>query len=59
MHILVWTGQHYSYEMSKVFFEELRLPEPYIYLDTPTNGELLDRLLYMVIKLKGNNKKHA
>ncbi len=29
---LVHTGQHYEYEMSKVFFEDLELPEPDIYL---------------------------
>ena len=26
--VLVHTGQHYSYEMDRVFFEELELPEP-------------------------------
>jgi len=29
----VWSGQHYDYEMSKVFFEQLRLPEPAVDLD--------------------------
>ena len=31
-HLLIHTGQHYDYEMSKVFFEDLELPEPDIYL---------------------------
>ena len=31
-HLLVHTGQHYDYEMSRVFFDDLGLPEPNIYL---------------------------
>jgi len=30
--VLVHSGQHYDYEMSKVFFEELELPEPSSFL---------------------------
>jgi UDP-N-acetylglucosamine 2-epimerase (non-hydrolysing) len=26
--VLVWSGQHYDYELSQVFFEQLSLPEP-------------------------------
>ena len=27
-YVFVWSGQHYDYEMSKVFIEELKIPEP-------------------------------
>ncbi len=32
-YVLVWSGQHYDYEMSKVFFEQLGVPEPDMTLD--------------------------
>ena len=31
-HILVHTGQHYDYQMSRVFFDELGIPEPSYHL---------------------------
>lgn len=52
--VLVHTGQHYDYEMSKVFFEVFDLPEPHHYMGIKNlnsaqfSGEVilgLDRLL--------------
>lgn len=31
--VFVWSGQHYDYELSRVFFEQLQLPEPDVDLD--------------------------
>jgi UDP-N-acetylglucosamine 2-epimerase (non-hydrolysing) len=30
---ILYTGQHYSYEMDKIFFEELKLPQAKYNLD--------------------------
>jgi len=32
-YVFVWSGQHYDYELSRVFFEQLNLPEPDLDLD--------------------------
>jgi UDP-N-acetylglucosamine 2-epimerase (non-hydrolysing) len=32
-YIFIWSGQHFDYEMSRIFFEQLRLPEPDEYLN--------------------------
>ena len=32
-YVFVWSGQHYDYELSRVFFEQLGLPEPDLDLD--------------------------
>jgi len=46
-YLLVHTGQHYDYEMSKVFFEDLELPEPDIYLgvSSGTHAEQTGRVM--------------
>ncbi|MFC2017475.1 non-hydrolyzing UDP-N-acetylglucosamine 2-epimerase [Chloroflexota bacterium] len=46
-HILVRTGQHYDYEMSKIFFEDLELPQPHIYLGigSGTQAEQTGRIM--------------
>ena len=45
--IILHTGQHYDYEMSKVFFEDLDLPEPHYFLGagSGTHGEQTGRIM--------------
>ena len=54
---LIHTGQHYNYEMNKIFFEELGIPEPNYYLGVGSGlhgyqtGEML-RKLEEVLKIE-------
>jgi UDP-N-acetylglucosamine 2-epimerase (non-hydrolysing) len=51
--LLVHTGQHYDDNMSKLFFEELRLPEPDVYLGvgSGTHAEQTARIMLGMEKL--------
>ncbi len=46
-HMIVHTGQHYDQNMSKVFFEDLELPEPDVYLGvgSGTHAEQTARIM--------------
>ena len=46
--IFVWSGQHYDYELSKVFFKELGLPEPAINLDIRSGSHSVQTAKAMV-----------
>jgi len=50
---LLHTGQHYDYEMSAVFFQELGLPEPDIHLEvgSGSHGEQTARVLVAIEKV--------
>ncbi|AKB50196.1 UDP-N-acetylglucosamine 2-epimerase [Methanosarcina barkeri str. Wiesmoor] len=56
--ILIHTGQHYDYQMNKLFFEELNIPEPEYHLDIGSGshgyqtGEMLKKIEEVLIKEK-------
>lgn len=59
-YFLIHTGQHYSYEMDKIFFEELKLPQPKYYLDVGSGnhgaqtGKMLTKIEDVLSKEKPN-----
>ncbi len=46
--LLVHTGQHYDYEMSGVFFEDLNIPEPYIHLGVGSGSHAVQTAKIMI-----------
>ena len=54
--VLIHTGQHYDYQMSKVFFDELNIPEPDYFLGVGSGshgfqiGEMLKKIEEVLIK---------
>ena len=50
---LVWSGQHYDYELSRVFFEELKLPDPDYNLEvgSGTHGQQTARIIERLEKV--------
>ncbi|AKB30502.1 UDP-N-acetylglucosamine 2-epimerase [Methanosarcina siciliae T4/M] len=56
--ILIHTGQHYDYQMNKVFFEQLNIPEPDYLLDIGSGshgyqtGEMLKKIEEVLVKEK-------
>ena len=56
--VLVHSGQHYDYEMSLVFFEELKIPKPNYHLGVGSGnhsqqtGKIMERLEKVLIKEK-------
>ena len=56
--ILIHTGQHYDYQMNKVFFDQLNIPEPDYHLNIGSGfhghqtGEMLSKIEEVLIKEK-------
>jgi len=46
--ILVHTGQHYDYEMSQVFFDELDIPKPDVYLEVGSGSHAVQTAKIMM-----------
>lgn len=47
-YVLVHTGQHYDYEMSKVFFDELDIPEPHYFLNVGSGSHAVQTAKIMI-----------
>ena len=58
--LLVHTGQHYDYEMSQVFFDDLELPEPDIYLGvgSGTHAQQTGRIMIEFEKILVKERPH-
>jgi len=56
--LLVHTGQHYDYNMSKIFFQDLEIPDPDIYLGIGggTQGEQTGKIIIEFEKIVNKEK---
>lgn len=57
-YLLVWSGQHYDYELCKIFFEEFKIPGPHINLNVGSGthaeevAKVMMRLEKVIMKFK-------
>jgi UDP-N-acetylglucosamine 2-epimerase (non-hydrolysing) len=57
-YIFVWSGQHYDYELSKIFFEELKIPSPNKNLNVKS-GTHAEQTAKIMIRLERLIKKYS
>lgn len=57
-HILVWSGQHYDYMLSQIFFKELELDKPNIDLKVGS-GSHAKQTADIMLGLEQVIKKHS
>jgi len=55
-YVFVWSGQHYDYELSEIFFEELHTPNPHINLNVGS-GSHAEQTAKMMMALEKQIKK--
>jgi len=55
-YVFVWSGQHYDYELSRVFFEQLGLPEPVLDLDV-RSGSHAEQTARIMVGIEGAVKR--
>lgn len=55
---LIHTGQHYDYQMSESFFDNLKLDEPdyYLNINNATHGEMTGKMMIEIEKILMNEK---
>lgn len=60
-HVLVHTGQNYSFDLNEVFFEDLSLPSPKYYLDAACNSptETIGKILMNIESVLAEEKPDA
>ncbi|PKP60356.1 MAG: UDP-N-acetylglucosamine 2-epimerase (non-hydrolyzing) [Candidatus Altiarchaeales archaeon HGW-Altiarchaeales-1] len=58
IYCLLHTGQHYSYNMDKVFFDEMNIKEPEIKLNTISTGHQGKQTAEMIEKIEQNLTKN-
>jgi UDP-N-acetylglucosamine 2-epimerase (non-hydrolysing) len=57
-YVFVWSGQHYDYELSRIFFEQLKVPEPHENLDV-RSGTHADQTAKVMVGLEKLTKKYS
>jgi UDP-N-acetylglucosamine 2-epimerase (non-hydrolysing) len=55
-YVFVWSGQHYDYKLSKIFFEEFEIPDPHANLNIGS-GSHAEQTAKMMISLEKQIKK--
>jgi UDP-N-acetylglucosamine 2-epimerase (non-hydrolysing) len=57
-YIFVWSGQHYDYELSRIFFEQLKIPDPHENLNVGS-GTHAEQTAKMMIELEKLIEKYS